>query len=58
MQVMPALQQPTSDTPGAAAAALKDSRRPVAALGEQYGYEFEAAFHHAFKKTFGMPPTA
>jgi len=55
---MPALQQPTSDTPGAAAAALKDSRRPVAALGEQYGYEFEAAFHHAFKKTFGMPPTA
>ena len=43
---------------GLAAAALKDSRRPVAALAEQYGYESEAAFNRAFKREFGMPPAS
>ncbi len=43
---------------GLAAAALKDSRRPVAALAEQYGYESEAAFSRAFKREFGSPPAA
>ncbi len=43
---------------GLAAAALKDSRRPVAALAEKYGYESEAAFNRAFKREFGMPPAA
>ncbi len=41
-----------------AAAALKDSRRPVAALAEDYGYESEASFNRAFKREFGMPPAA
>lgn len=41
-----------------AAAALKDSRRPVAALAEEYGYESEAAFNRAFKREFGVPPAA
>lgn len=43
---------------GLAAAALKDSRRPVAALAEQYGYDSEAAFSRAFKREFGSPPAA
>lgn len=43
---------------GLAAAALKDSRRPVAALAERYGYESEAAFNRAFKREFGVPPGA
>ena len=41
-----------------AAAALKDSRRPVAALAEEYGYESESSFNRAFKREFGMPPAA
>jgi AraC-like DNA-binding protein len=41
-----------------AAAALKDSRRPVAALAEEYGYDSESAFNRAFKREFGMPPAA
>ncbi len=43
---------------GLAAAALKESRRPVAALAAQYGYESEAAFNRAFKREFGSPPAA
>jgi len=43
---------------GLAAAALKESRRPVAALAEKYGYESEAAFNRAFKREFGAPPAA
>jgi AraC-like DNA-binding protein len=39
-----------------AAAALKDSRRTVAALAEEYGYESEASFNRAFKREFGAPP--
>jgi len=39
-----------------AAAALQDSRRPVASLAEDYGYESEAAFNRAFKREFGVPP--
>lgn len=41
---------------GLAAAALKDSRRPIAALAEQFGYDSEASFNRAFKQIFGMPP--
>jgi len=41
-----------------AAAALKDSRRPVAALAEAYGYESETSFNRAFKREFGVPPAA
>jgi AraC family transcriptional regulator, alkane utilization regulator len=41
-----------------AAAALKDRRRPVAALAADYGYESEAAFNRAFKREFGLPPAA
>ncbi|MGD9953466.1 MAG: AraC family transcriptional regulator [Burkholderiales bacterium] len=41
-----------------AAAALKDRRRPVAALAAEYGYESEAAFNRAFKREFGLPPAA
>jgi len=41
-----------------AAAALLDTRRPVAALAEDYGYESEAAFNRAFKRELGMPPAA
>jgi AraC-like DNA-binding protein len=43
---------------GLAAAALKDNRRPIAALAEEYGYESEAAFNRAFKQSFGIPPAA
>ena len=41
-----------------AGAALKDSRRTVATLAEQYGYESESSFNRAFKREFGMPPAA
>jgi len=41
-----------------AATALKDSRRPVASLAEEYGYESESSFNRAFKREFGMPPAA
>ncbi|HXD36753.1 MAG TPA: AraC family transcriptional regulator [Rhodanobacter sp.] len=41
-----------------AAAALQDTRRPVAALAGDCGYESEAAFNRAFKREFGMPPAA
>ena len=41
-----------------AAAALQDTRRPIAALAGDCGYESEAAFNRAFKREFGMPPAA
>jgi AraC-like DNA-binding protein len=41
-----------------AAAALRESRRPVAALAQAYGYESEASFNRAFKREFGVPPAA
>jgi AraC family transcriptional regulator, alkane utilization regulator len=41
-----------------AAVALKDSRRPVAALAAEYGYESEASFNRAFKRELGLPPAA
>ena len=43
---------------GLAAAALQDSRRPIAALAGQYGYDSETAFNRAFKQTYGAPPAA
>jgi AraC-like DNA-binding protein len=43
---------------GLAAAALKENRRPIAALAGQYGYESEAGFSRAFKQAFGTPPAA
>lgn len=39
-----------------AAATLKDTRRPIAALAGDWGYESEAAFNRAFKREFGVPP--
>jgi AraC-like DNA-binding protein len=43
---------------GLAAAALKENRRPIAALAGEYGYESEAGFSRAFKQAFGAPPAA
>ena len=43
---------------GLAAAQLQDTRRPIAALAGDYGYESEAAFNRAFKQVFGSPPAA
>jgi AraC-like DNA-binding protein len=43
---------------GLAAAALKENRRPIAALAGEYGYESEAGFCRAFKQAFGTPPAA
>ena len=41
-----------------AAATLKDTRRPIAALAGDWGYDSEAAFNRAFKREFGSPPAA
>jgi len=43
---------------GLAAAALKENRRPIAALAGEYGYESEAGFCRAFKQALGAPPAA
>jgi len=43
---------------GLAAVALQDTRRPIAALAGQYGYDSEAAFNRAFKQAYGTPPAA
>ena len=31
---------------------------PLARIAEQVGYESEAAFNRAFKRSFGVPPAA
>lgn len=35
---------------------LRDDRRPVAEIGEQAGYQSEAAFNRVFKRHFGVGP--
>ena len=39
-----------------AARALSSTSRGVADIGEEVGYESEAAFNRAFKRQFGLPP--
>jgi AraC-like DNA-binding protein len=39
-----------------AAQELLASRKSLAAVAEQIGYESEAAFSRAFRREFGMPP--
>ncbi len=41
-----------------AARALRSSEESVSRIAERSGYESEAAFTRAFKREFGMPPTA
>ena len=40
-----------------AAERLRASREPVARIAFEAGYESEAAFNRAFKRTFNLPPT-
>ena len=35
---------------------LREDKRPVADIGEQAGYQSEAAFNRVFKRHFGMGP--
>ncbi len=39
-----------------AATQLRNSDAPLARIAEQVGYESEAAFNRAFKRSFGVPP--
>ncbi|HEU4825672.1 MAG TPA: helix-turn-helix transcriptional regulator [Dongiaceae bacterium] len=39
-----------------AARLLSDGRQKIAAIGREVGYESEAAFSRAFKKTVGVSP--
>jgi AraC-like DNA-binding protein len=39
-----------------AAQQLRNSDTPVARIAEQVGYDSEAAFNRAFKRSFGVPP--
>lgn len=39
-----------------AAHQLRNSETPMARIAEQVGYESEAAFNRAFKRSFGVPP--
>lgn len=41
-----------------AANQLRNSDAPLARIAEQVGYESEAAFNRAFKRSFGLPPAA
>jgi len=41
-----------------AATLLRQSRRGTADIGEEVGYQSEAAFNHAFKKALGLTPAA
>jgi AraC-like DNA-binding protein len=40
----------------AAAHRLRNSQLPMARIAEEVGYESEAAFNRAFKRSFGVPP--
>jgi AraC family transcriptional regulator, alkane utilization regulator len=35
---------------------LRNTDMPLARIAEQVGYESEAAFNRAFKRSFGVPP--
>jgi len=39
-----------------AAEALRSTHKGVAEIAGEVGYESEAAFNRAFKRTFGLPP--
>jgi AraC-like DNA-binding protein len=39
-----------------AARELRSGDTPLARIAEQVGYESEAAFNRAFKRSFGLPP--
>ena len=39
-----------------AAHQLRNSDTPLARIAKQVGYESEAAFNRAFKRSFGVPP--
>ncbi len=41
-----------------AAHKLRNSDTPLARIAEQVGYDFEAAFNRAFKRSLGVPPAA
>jgi transcriptional regulator GlxA family with amidase domain len=41
-----------------AAHELRNSNVPLARIAEQVGYESEAAFNRAFKRSYGLPPAA
>jgi AraC-like DNA-binding protein len=41
-----------------AATRLRNSDEPLVRIAEEVGYESEAAFNRAFKRTFGAPPAA
>jgi AraC-like DNA-binding protein len=41
-----------------AARALRNSDQPLARIAAQVGYESEAAFNRAFKRSLGVPPAA
>jgi AraC-like DNA-binding protein len=41
-----------------AAHQLRNSDTPLARIAEQVGYESEAAFNRAFKRSFGVPPAS
>ncbi|MQW07790.1 helix-turn-helix domain-containing protein [Sinorhizobium meliloti] len=41
-----------------AAQRLRGSHEPIACIAFEIGYESEAAFNRAFRRTFEMPPTA
>jgi methylphosphotriester-DNA--protein-cysteine methyltransferase len=43
---------------GRAAQALREENTPISRLAERSGYESEAAFSRAFKREFGMAPSA
>jgi AraC-like DNA-binding protein len=37
---------------------LRDTRRTITQIAFEVGYESEAAFTRAFRRAFGLPPTA
>jgi len=41
-----------------AAHALRNSDQPLARIAAQVGYDSEAAFNRAFKRSLGVPPAA
>ena len=55
-----ATQTPASEATGwrlrLAADALRSTPKGVAEVAAEVGYESEAAFNRAFKRTFGLPP--
>ena len=55
---MPPMQYLTRARMALAARELRDSTETVLRIAEHVGYDSEAAFNRAFKRTFGMPPAS